>query len=110
MLTSNVRKKSRELSQALNQTKSIIIQDIEQPKPKPMTHVSQSLSSDAVVIGASEIIGSDSSKRRSRESASRMQNAIDIENNYRKWSTEYDSKSSLVNDDYAELGDEEGSE
>lgn len=110
MLTSNERKKSRELSQALNQTKSKIIQDIEQPKPRPMMHVSQSLSSDAVVIGASEIVGSDSSKRRSRESASRMQNTIDIENNYRKWSTEYVSKSSSVNDDYAELGDEEGSE
>ena len=108
MLTSNERKKSRELSQALNQTKSKTIQDIEQPKPRPMMHVSQSLSSDAVVIGASEIVGSDSSKRRSRESASRIQNTIDIENNYRKWSTEYVSKSSSVNDDYAELGDEEG--
>jgi hypothetical protein len=108
MLTSNERKKSRELSQALKQTKSKTIRDIDQPKPKPTMHVSHSVTPDAVVIGASEIVGSDSSKRRSRESASSIQNTIDIENNYRKWSTEYASNSLSVNGDYSELQDEEG--
>ena len=108
MLTSRERKKSREIYQALNQTRGKPTQGIEQPKPKPSVHVSQSLSSDTVVIGASEIVGSDSSKRRSRESASRIQNTMDVEKNYRKWSTEYASNSSSVNDAYDELKGEEG--
>ena len=108
MLTSNERKKSRELSQALKQTKSKTIRDVEQPKPKPTMHVSHSVTPDAVVIGASEIVGSDSSKRRSRESASSIQNTIDVENNYRKWSTEYASNSLSVNGEYSELEDEVG--
>ena len=107
MLTNTERKKSRELSQAINQNKARIIQEFKNPKSKPKVHVSPSLSNETVVIGASEIVSSDSSKRRSRESASCAQNTIDLDSTYRKWSTEYASNSVSVDDDYAEFGDEE---
>ena len=108
MLTSKEREKSRELSQALNQNRSKVIQDIPMAKTNVKAHVIPSSSSNAAVIASSNIVGSDGSKRRSRESASRSQNTIDIEKNYRKWSTEYDSKSSGNDHDYAELYGEEG--
>jgi hypothetical protein len=42
-----------------------------------------------VVHSSSDIASSDTSKRRSRESASRIQNKVDIDKNYQKWSTQY---------------------
>ncbi len=108
MLTSKEREKSRELSQALNQNRSKVIQEIPMTKTNVKTHLAPSVSSDATVIASSDIAGNDGSKRRSRESASRTQNTIDIEKNYRKWSTEYDSKPSRNDYDYAELYGEEG--
>ena len=107
MLTSAKRKKSRELSQAINQNRARIIQNFKNHKSKPKVHLSPSLSNETVVIAASDIISSDPSKRRSRESASRAQNTIDLESTYQKWSTEYASNSVSADDDYNELGDEE---
>ena len=109
MLTSSERQKSRELSQALNQKSGKTIQDIKPAKIKSKLHTSLPVSSDAVIISASNIAGSDSSKRRSRESASRTQNTIDLEGNYRKWATEYKSQTSDDSIDYADSASEEGS-
>ena len=107
MLTSSQRQRSRELSQALNQKRSHVIQEIKPAKTKSKLHVSPKISSDTVIISASNIAGGDSSKRRSRESASRTQNTIDVEGNYRKWATEYKSQSNDDSLDYAELANEE---
>lgn len=107
MLTSSQRQRSRELSQALNQKRGHVIQDIKPAKTKSKLHVSPKISSDTVIISASNIAGGDSSKRRSRESASRTQNTIDVEGNYRKWATEYKSQSNDDSLDYAELANEE---
>ena len=109
MLTSSERQKSRELSQALNQKSGKTIQDIKPAKTKSRLHTTPPISSDTVIISASNITGSDSSKRRSRESASRTQNTIDHENNYRKWATEYKSQSSDDSFDYADAASGEGS-
>ncbi len=108
MLTSKERKKSRELSQALNQNTNRVIQDIPMPRTKVKAHVAPVASSDARVIASSNIVGNDGSKRRPRESASRKQNTIDLEKNYRKWSTEYNSKASENNIDDADMYTKEG--
>ena len=108
MLTSKERKKSRELSQALNQNTNKVIQDIPMPRTKVKAHVAPVASSDARVIASSNIVGNDGSKRRPRESASRKQNTIDLEKNYRKWSTEYNSKASENNIDDADMYTKEG--
>ena len=109
MLTSSERQRSRELSKALNQKSGKTIQDIKPAKTKSRLHTPPPVSSDTVIISASNITGSDSSKRRSRESASRTQNTIDHESNYRKWATEYKSQSSDDSFDYADAASGEGS-
>ena len=108
MLTNTDNGKSNELTQALNQNKDKVIQDIPMGKMSAKLPQVSPATSDARVISSSNIAGNDASKRRPRESASRVQSTVDIEKNYRKWSTEYDSKTPSDDYDYTESYGSEG--
>ena len=108
MLTNKDNDKSSELTQALNQNREKVIQDIPIVKMSAKLPQVSPATSDAKVISSSNIAGNDASKRRSRESASRVQSTVDIEKNYRKWSTEYDSKTPSDDYDYTESYGSEG--
>ena len=71
MLTSSQRKKSREISQALNQNTQKTAHQMPSIKSKSNLQISPKVSSKTVVYSSSDIASSDTSKRRSRESASR---------------------------------------
>ena len=98
MLTSSQRKKSREISQALNQNAQKTAHQMPTIKSKNNLQLSPKVSSKSVVYSSSDIASSDASKRRSRESASRTQNKVDIDKNYQKWSTQYRGNTKLDED------------
>ena len=98
MLTSSQRKKSREISQALNQNKQKAAHQMPTIKSKNNLQISPKVSSKTVVYSSSNIASGDTSKRRSRESASRTQNKVDIDKNYQKWSTHYKGNTKLDED------------
>ena len=98
MLTSSQRKKSREISQALNQNTQNTVPQMPSIKSKSNLQISPKVSSKTVVYSSSDIASSDASKRRSRESASRTQSKVDIDKNYQKWSTHYQSNPKLDDD------------
>ena len=98
MLTSSQRKKSREISQALNQNTQKTVHQMPSIKSKSNLQISPKVSSKTVVYSSSDIASSDASKRRSRESASRTQSKVDIDKNYQKWSTHYQSNPKLDDD------------
>ena len=98
MLTSSQRKKSREISQALNQNTQKTVHQMPSIKSKSNLQISPKVSSKTVVYSSSDIASSDTSKRRSRESASRTQNKVDIDKNYQKWSTHYKGNTKFDDD------------
>ena len=102
-----IRAKSRELLQALNQKSSKTNHNL--PDIEGKSHISVPLKStnNSIVHPASKITQSDNN-RRSRESATRVQNKLDVDSNYQKWATEYKRTSEFSDgvDDF-EIGGED---
>ncbi|MAK19786.1 MAG: hypothetical protein CMA05_00555 [Euryarchaeota archaeon] len=107
MLKNPIRAKSRELLQALNQKSSKTNHNL--PDIEGKSHISVPLKStnNSIVHPASKITQSDNN-RRSRESATRGQNKLDVDRNYQKWATEYKRTSEFSDgvDDF-EIGGED---
>jgi len=107
MLKNPIRAKSRELLQALNQKSSKTNHNL--PDIEGKSHISLPLKStyNSIVHPASKITQSDNN-RRSRESATRVQNKLDVDRNYQKWATEYKRTSEFSDgvDDF-EIGGED---
>ena len=80
--------RSRELSQALNQKSSKTNRNLPNIEVKSQINVPSKVTDKSIIHSASRITQSNNN-RRSRESATRVQNPLDIEHNYQKWATEY---------------------
>ena len=107
MLKNPIRAKSRELSQALNQKSSKTNHNLPDIEGKSNINIPSKSSSNSIVHPASKIAQSNNN-RHFRESATRVQNKIDDDRNYQKWSTEYKRSSEFSDgvDDY-EIGGED---
>ena len=92
MLKTPLRTRSRELSQALKQKSSKINYNLPDIAGKSQINIPSKLTNNSV-IHSSATIAEPNNKRRSRESAARTQNQLDIDRNYQKWSTEYKGSS-----------------
>lgn len=92
MLKNPLRTRSRELSQALKQKSSKTNYNLPDIAGKSQINI-PSKSSNNSVIHSSTTIAEPNNNRRSRESAARTQNQLDIDRNYQKWSTEYKGSS-----------------
>ena len=107
MLKNPIRAKSRELSQALNQKSSKTNHNLPDIEGKSNINIPSKSSSNSIVHPASKIAQSNNN-RHSRESATRVQNKLDVDRNYQKWATEYKRSSEFSDgvDDY-EIGGED---
>ena len=107
MLKNPIRAKSRELSQALNQKSSKTNHNLPDIESKSNINIPLKSNSNSVVHPASKIAQSNNN-RHSRESASRVQNKLDVDRNYQKWATEYKRSSEFSDgvEDY-EIGGED---
>jgi len=88
MLKKPIMTRSRELSQALNQKSSKTNRNLPNIEVKSQINVPSKVTDKSIIHSASRITQSNNN-RRSRESATRVQNPLDIEHNYQKWATEY---------------------
>ena len=88
MLKSPIRTRSRELSQALNQRSSKTNHNLPSIEGRSQINVPLKVTGKSIIHPASKIPQSNNN-RRSRESAARGQNQLDIDHNYQKWATEY---------------------
>ena len=88
MLKNPIRTRSRELSQALNQKSSKTNHNLPNIQVKSQNNVPPNVTCKSIIHSASRITQSNNN-RRSRESAARVQNQLDIDHNYQKWATEY---------------------
>jgi len=107
MLKNPVRAKSRELSQALNQKSTKTNHNLPDIEGKSSINVPLKSTGNSIVHPASKIAQSNNN-RHSRESATRVQNKLDVDRNYQKWATEYKRTSEFSDgaDDY-EIGGED---
>jgi len=107
MLKNPIRVKSRELSQELNQKYSKTNHNLPDIEAKSSINIPLKSSSNSIVHPASKIAQLNNN-RHSRESATRVQNKLDVDRNYQKWATEYKRTSEYLDgvDDY-ELGGED---
>ena len=107
MLKNPIRAKSRELSQALNQKSSKTNHNLPDIEGKSNINIPSKSNSNSIVHPASKIAQSNNN-RHSRESATRVQNKLDVDRNYQKWATEYKRSSEFSDgvDDY-EIGCED---
>ena len=107
MLKNPIRAKSRELSQALNQKSSKTNHNLPDIEGKSNINIPSKSNSNSIVHPASKIAQSNNN-RHSRESATRVQNKLDVDRNYQKWATEYKRSSEFSDgvDDY-EIGGED---
>jgi len=99
MLKSTNSNNSRSLKQALNQKSQSSASELPVVKTKRNLPVNRKINVDTIVHSSSDIAKGDISKRRQRESASRGQSVIDVDKNYQKWSTEYQTKSSISDEE-----------
>ena len=107
MLKNPLRTRSRELSQALNQKSSKTNHNLPEIAGKSQINI-PSKSTNKSVIHSSTTITQPNNKRRSRESAARTQNQLDIDRNYQKWSTEYKGSREFSEEiDYLDSGGED---
>ena len=102
MLKNPIRTRSRELSQALNQKSSKTNHNLPNIEVKSQINVPSKVTDESIIHSASRITQSNNN-RRSRESAARVQNQLDIDHNYQKWATEY--KRSNENSDEMDSSD-----
>mgnify|MGYP001243554340 CR=1 FL=1 len=107
MLKNPIRAKSRELSQALNQKSTKTNHNLPDIEGKSSINVPLKSTGNSIVHPASKIAQSNNN-RHSRESATRVQNKLDVDRNYQKWATEYKRTSEFSDgvDDY-EIGGED---
>tara|TARA_B100001996_G_scaffold294117_1_gene234339 strand:- start:1487 stop:3487 length:2001 start_codon:yes stop_codon:yes gene_type:complete len=104
MLKNPLRSKSRVLSQALNQKSSKTQHNLPDISGKSQINIPSKSTNNSTIHPASKIT-QPNNKRRSRESAARTQNKLDIDRNYQKWSTEYKRTSEFSDGiDDSELG------
>lgn len=107
MLKNPVRAKSRELLQALNQKSSKTNHNLPDIEGKSHINVPLKSTNNSTIHPASKITQS-SNNRRSRESATRVQNKLDVDRNYQKWATEYKRTSEFSDGiDDSEIGGED---
>ncbi len=99
MLKSTNSNNSRSLKQALNQKSQSSASELPVVKTKRNLPVNRKINVDTIVHSSSDIAKGDISKRRQREFASRGQSVIDVDKNYQKWSTEYQTKSSISDEE-----------
>ena len=78
------------------------INDLQTEERRTVTLPLRNVDVGAVVHSSSDITQSDTSKRRQRESAKRVQTVRDFEKSYQKWSSEYSSKNSINEPDLLE--------
>ena len=78
------------------------INDLQTEERRTVTLPLRNVDVGAVVHSSTDIIQSDTSKRRQRESAKRVQTVRDFEKSYQKWSSEYSSKNSINEPDLLE--------
>ena len=89
MLTKSSISESRDISQALRQKSSRSIHTMPSIDSKPEIALTRRGKPSGKVHPSSEIEAPQSSGRKSRESATRTQQNLDIDQNYTKWATEY---------------------
>ena len=107
MLKNPIRTRSRELSQALNQKSSKTNHNLPSIEVKPKINVPSKVTDKSIIHSASKITQSNNN-RRSRESATRVQNQLDMDHNYQKWATEYKRPSETFDGtDSSDIGGED---
>ena len=102
MLVSDERNHSRFVYKTKIQKNIDSIDNWEKEERRTVTLPLRSVDIGAVVHSSSEITQSDTSKRRQRESARRVQTLQDFEKIYQKWSSEYSNKNSINETDLLE--------
>ena len=102
MLVSDERTHSRFVYKTKIQKNIDSIDNWQKEERRTVTLPLRNVDIGAVVHSSSEITQSDTSKRRQRESARRVQTLQDFEKSYQKWSSEYSNKNSINETDLLE--------
>ena len=102
MLVSDERTHSRFVYKTKIQKNIVPIDNWQKEERRTVTLPLRNVDIGAVVHSSSEITQSDTSKRRQRESARRVQTLQDFEKSYQKWVSEYSNKNSINETDLLE--------